>query len=49
MKFNFSRKFQTVYDFTQNFVFFVTGLFCFSIKSLYLESITAAMFTLTKN
>jgi len=28
---------------------FLTGLLCFSSKSLYPESITAAMFTLPKN
>jgi len=50
MKFRFSKKFQTVYDFTQNFYFFLTGLLCFSSKSLYPESMTAAMlmFTLPK-
>ena len=42
MKFQFSKKFRTVYDFTQN-LFFLTGLLCFSSKSLYPESITAAM------
>jgi len=29
MKFQFSKKFRTVYDFTQNF-FFLTGLFCYA-------------------
>jgi len=41
-------KFQTVYDFTQNFFFFY-WIFMLSSKSLYPESITAAMFTLLKN
>jgi len=49
MKFKFSKKFRTVYDFTQDFSFFLTGLLCFSSKSLYPESVTAAMFTLPKN
>ena len=35
--------------FTQNLCCFKTGLLCFSSKSLYPESITAAMFTLPKN
>jgi len=48
MKFKFSKKIQTVYDFIQN-LFFLTGLLCFSSKSLYPEEITAAMFTLPKN
>jgi len=46
MKFKFSKIFQTIYDFTQNFRFFLTVLLCFSGKRLYPESITAAMFTL---
>jgi len=37
MKFKFSKKIQTVYDFTQNFCF-LTGLLCLSSKSLYPES-----------
>jgi len=49
MKFKVSKKFQTVYDFAQIFCFFLTGLLRFSSKSLYPESITAAMFTLLKN
>jgi len=48
MKFKFSKKIQTVHDFTQNLCFFLTGLLCFSSKSLYPESMTAAMFTLPK-
>jgi len=32
MKFKFSKKIQTVYDFIQN-LFFLTGLLCFSSKS----------------
>jgi len=48
MKFKYSKKIQTVYDFTQNFCF-LSGLLCLSSKSLYPESITAAMFTLPKN
>jgi len=47
-KFKFSKKFQAVDDFTQNFWVFLTGLLCFASKSLYPESITAAMFTLLK-
>ena len=49
MKFKFSKKFRTVYDFTQDFSFFWTGLLCFSSKSLYPASVTATMFTLPKN
>jgi len=49
MKFQFSKKFQAVDDFTQNFCFFLTGLLCFASKSLYPESITAAMLTLLNN
>ena len=49
MKFKFSKKFRTVYDFTQDFSFFSAGLLCFSSKGLYPESVTAAMFTLPKN
>jgi len=41
MKFKFSKKFQTVYDFTENF--------CFSSTTLYPETVTAAMLTLPKN
>ena len=44
MKFKFSKN-----DFTQDFSFFWTGLLCFSSKSLYPESVTAAKFTLPKN
>jgi len=29
--------------------FFLTGLLCFSSKSLYAESVAAAMFTLPQN
>ena len=36
MKFKFSKKIQTVYDFIQN-LFFLTGLLCFSSKSVYPE------------
>ena len=36
MKFKFSKKTQTVYDFIHN-LFFVTGLLWFSSKSLYPE------------
>jgi len=49
MNFKFSKKFRTVYDFTKDFSFFLTGLLCFSSKSLYPESVAAAMFTLPKN
>jgi len=49
MKFKFSKKNQTFYDFVQNFLFFLTGLLCFSSISLYPASVTAAMFTLPKN
>jgi len=45
IKFKFSKKFRTVKDFTQDFSFFGTGLLCFSSKSLYPESVTAATFT----
>ena len=48
MKFKFSKEFKTVYDFTQNFSFFFTELLCFSSKSLYPESVAAAMFTYQK-
>ena len=34
MNFKFSKKIQTVYDFMQN-LFFLTGLLCFSSRSLY--------------
>ena len=47
IKLKFSKKFQAIYDFTQMSVF-LTGLLCFSSKSLYPESITAAIFTLPK-
>jgi len=46
--FKFSEKFRTVYDFTQDFSFFLTGLLRFSSKSLYPESVAAAVFTLPK-
>ena len=36
MKFQFSKKIQTVYDFIQNLLF-LTGLLCFSSKSVYPE------------
>ena len=36
MKFKFSKKIQTVYDFIQN-LFFLSGLLCFSSKSVYPE------------
>ena len=36
MKFKFSKKIQTVYDFIHNF-FFVIGLLSFTSKSLYAE------------
>jgi len=49
MKFKFSKKFRTVYDFTQAFSFFWTGLLRFSSKSLYPESVASATFTLPKN
>jgi len=48
MKFKFSKKFRKVYDFTQDFSFFWTGLLRFSSKSLYPESVTAATFTYQK-
>jgi len=47
LKFKFSKKIQTVYDFIK--YFFLTGLLCFSSKSVYPEYIKVAMFTfLTK-
>jgi len=49
MKFKLSKKFRTVYDFTQDFSLFWTGFLCFSSKSLFPESVTAATFTLPKN
>jgi len=49
MKLKISKKIRTVYDFTQDFSFFLTEFLCFSGKSLYPESVTAATFTLPKN
>jgi len=42
MKFKFSKKFQ--FMILHKIYIFLTGLLCFSSKSFYPESITAAMF-----
>jgi len=39
MKFKFSKKFQTVYDFTQDFSSFLTGLFAFPVKVCILNQL----------
>jgi len=47
MQFKFSKKFRTVYDLHKISRFF-NWLLCFSSRSLYPESVTAAMFTFPK-
>ena len=48
MKFKFSKNFEQFMILHKISRFFWTGLLCFSSKSLYPESVTAATFTLSK-